>query len=177
MDKDTNKNNIFLINSWKEVNKIKKVREPYFTVDYKRDQNGKILLKKHPLISFDYRINSHGNAYRTSKISGNASVLSFDQVEFVLVSKNPDDGMIFYDTQEILPIVPIEPIAPLDGYNKKSFIIPYSSGRSEYSFFFKVGGRYGKGVISYDEWRNHNIENLYINNEKDPEKKRNLWTE
>lgn len=177
LDKDTNKNNIFLINSWKEVNKIKKVREPYFTVDYKRDQNGKILLKKHPLISFDYRINSHGNAYRTSKISGNASVLSFDQVEFVLVSKNPDDGMIFYDTQEILPIVPIEPIAPLDGYNKKSFIIPYSSGRSEYSFFFKVGGRYGKGVISYDEWRNHNIENLYINNEKDPEKKRNLWTE
>ena len=176
INEKTNMSNFFSLRSLKMEDEIKDDSEPYFTVIYKRTPDGEILRKQYPPTSYDYPMDSLGNFIREQKIKTNTpyQFTGFEQTEFVLVSKNPEDGVILYD-DKMVPIIPTEPVAPLNGY-KKGFVMPFASSSYRSPFFFRVGGRYGKGIITYNRNGEHCIEELYINNETGPEKKRNLWT-
>ena len=176
INEKTNMSNSFSLQSLKMEDEIKNNSDPHFTVIYKRDSNGEILRKQYPPTSYDYPIDSLGNFIRELKIKTNTpyQFTGFEQAEFVLISKNPEDGVIPYDDR-MVPIIPTEPVAPLNGY-KKGFVMPFTSSSYRCPFFFRVGGRYGKGIIEYNRHGKHCITELYINNKTEPEKKRNLWT-
>ncbi|MBO4649042.1 MAG: hypothetical protein J5806_12900 [Lentisphaeria bacterium] len=175
LNKKNGTSNIFSLKTFRIENELKQTSEPYFTILYKKDINGNILQKQYPSITYDFLIDSHGNYTRRIQTRNSPlPYVGFEQVEFVMVSKNPEDGIILYD-DKVIPVIPTAPVAPADGY-KKGFLMPFSPTQTQYHFFFKFHGRYGKGVISYDRHGNHTIDELFINNEKDPDKKRNLWT-
>ncbi len=176
INEKTNMSNFFSLHSLKMEDEMKDDSGPYFTVLYKRDANGEILQKQYPSMIYNYILDSNGICMRSLETRDGPSCqfTGFEQAEFVLISKDPEDGVILYDYKTV-PVIPTEPVAPLDGY-KKGFVMPFSSTAARYRFFFRFGGRYGKGIISYNLHGDHCIEELYINNETDPEKKRNLWT-
>jgi len=92
-----------------------------------------------------------------------------------LVSSNPYDGLIAQQFNE--DVITHENFwnlmgeAPNEKYTTKVLKITPCIGTPAFFYYF-INGKYGKGMIN-DDGRF----TLYQNNEKDPSKKRNLWTE
>mgnify|MGYP004656852911 CR=1 FL=1 len=108
------------------------------------------------------------------QINSKKDVDNFNESSLELVNANPEDGFIVIDFDENAVTYKnfwnLMGEAPQIGYSIKSFKILKQLGTPTFFYYF-INGKYGKGYI----YRDGRLI-LFQNNEKNPEQKRNLWT-
>lgn len=153
-DKSNERNEIFLLKTWKKSQEHTDINEPYFRVAYRRNSQGKILTTQ---------MNFGVQGMRTIP----------EHVSFELVSNDPMDGILVVEN----PDIPAGKFLSTMGYAQegkyiKSIPLPFKLDGNRINFYYRVDGRYGKG--SYETISNRFA--IFQNNETELSKKRNLWT-
>lgn len=147
-------NEIFLLKSWTKTWEKPDIKEPYFKIRYMRDDRGKILTRTK---FFDV---------------ANKRIIP-ERVSFELISDNPKDGILLIENPNIPGGKFLSTMGhAIDGNYVKEIPLPFKLEGYKINFYYFINSKYGKG--SYET--SFNQINLYQNNEKELEKKRNLWT-